>query len=265
MSGTSPSDLLAVAVEAARAAGHHALTHASRRREVAKFFKHDLKLVLDQESQDKAETVVRNHFPGHRILGEEGASEGEAGAPEWIIDPIDGTVNFSHGLTYWCSSVAVRVAGEVVAGATYAPVSDELFCATVDGPALCNGEPIHVSDVRELAEVVAFSGLEKTFDTDQSALEVVRAMAAHVRKIRLFGAAALDMCQVAAGRSEAFFQSGLFIWDVAAGALIVERAGGRAELLKRLDGGRYRYLITNGHVHDGLRSVIEKTLAALRV
>ena len=109
MSTPSPADLLACAVEAARAAGHHAVKNESRRGEVAQSLAHDVKLNLDTECQRKAEAVIRNAFPNHAMLGEEGASDGDASGPLWIIDPIDGTVNFSHGLTYWCSSIAVQV------------------------------------------------------------------------------------------------------------------------------------------------------------
>ena len=254
------SDLLRVATEAARAAGNHARKNESRRREAAQTFKHDIKLILDQESQQQAERVISHHFPTHSILGEE-SERGEAGAgPQWIIDPIDGTVNFSHGLPYWCSSVAVRIGEQVVAGCVYSPVLGETFTASLDQPSRCNDKPIHVSDVREAAGAIAVTGLEKTFDTHQGTLEITRAVALRVQKIRLMGAAALDICQIAAGRAEAFFESGVYLWDVAAAALIAEQAGGKAELMERIPGGRFRYLITNGHIHDELRGIVVKAL-----
>ena len=261
MSMPSPADLLACAVEAARAAGHHAVKNESRRGEVAQSLAHDVKLNLDTECQRKAEAVIRNAFPNHAMLGEEGASDGDASGPLWIIDPIDGTVNFSHGLTYWCSSIAVQVDGRMVAGAVYAPVMKELYTASVEGPALCNDRPIRVSDVSELSGVLALTGLEKTLGAHLGSLEVTRAVSLQVQKIRLFGAAALDLCHVACGRADAFFESGVYLWDIAAGGLIAERAGARVDHLKQLGKWRWRYLCTNGRIHDPLKDIIGQALA----
>src|ERR1700690_2741130 len=149
------SDLLACAVGAARAAGLHALQNEGRRGEVAQSLAHDVKLNLDTECQVKAEQVIRLAYPEHAILGEEGGAEGDAATPLWIIDPIDGTVNFSHGLSYWCSSIAVQIGGKMVAGAVYAPVLNELFTASSEQTACCNDEPISVSPISEISGVLA--------------------------------------------------------------------------------------------------------------
>ena len=258
MSIPSAADLLDCAVAAARAAGVHALQNENRRGEVAQSLAHDVKLNLDTECQHKAEQVIRRAFPDHAILGEEGGKEGDGKTPLWIIDPIDGTVNFSHGLSYWCSSIAVRVGEAMVAGAVYAPVLNELFTASTEQASQCNGRPISVSGLREMSGVLALTGLEKTFDAHLASLEVTRAVSVKVQKIRLYGAAALDLCQVAAGRAEAFFESGVYLWDVAAGGLIVERAGGRVEHLKKLDTYRTRYLSTNGHIHEEFKAILLK-------
>jgi myo-inositol-1(or 4)-monophosphatase len=262
METPSTSDLFACAVEAARAAGNHALANGSRRREVAAAFKHDVKLVLDSESQARAEQVIRHHFPSHAIIGEEGDTPAGDAVPSWIVDPIDGTVNFSHGLAHWCSSVAVRVGSRVVAGAVYAPALREMFTASAGEVARCNDRPIRVSDIARASDAIVLTGLEKTFEATQGTLEGLRSLALSVRKVRLMGAAALDICQVAAGRADGFYESGLYLWDVSAGALIVERAGGRAEKMNRVDAQRARYLITNGLIHGELRAVIEGTRAS---
>ena len=256
MNAPSPSDLLQCAVAAARAAGVHALQNEHRRGEVAQSFAHDVKLNLDTECQRKAEQVIRRAYPDHAILGEEGGGEGDGSKPLWIIDPIDGTVNFSHGLSYWCSSIAVQVGGAMVAGAVYAPVLNEMFTASTGQASQCNEKPISVSGVKEMSGVLALTGLEKTFDAHLASLEVTRAVSVKVQKIRLYGAAALDLCQVAAGRADAFFESGVYLWDVAAGGLIVERAGGRIEHLKQLGKYRTRYLSTNGHIHDEFKAIL---------
>lgn len=254
----SNADLLACAQAVAQASGRHALENRHRRREVAQAFRHDVKLQLDLECQRRAEEVILGAYPDHAILGEEGGAGASDGRPVWVVDPIDGTVNFSHGLPYWCTSIAVQVAGRTLAGVVYAPDLREVYAASVEVPATCNGQPIAVSDTAELGGVLALTGLEKTFDTDQGTLDVTRAVALSIQKVRLMGAAALDLCQVAAGHADAFFESGVYLWDVAAGALIVERAGGRVEVLQQVDAQRRRYLVSNGRIHDGLRAIIER-------
>ncbi|MEM7395944.1 MAG: inositol monophosphatase family protein, partial [Verrucomicrobiota bacterium] len=120
------NDLLACAVEAARRAGDHAQSQSHRRHEVLQRFDHDVKLNLDREAQDKAEEVIQHHFPHHAILGEEGEVAGESGEWRWVIDPIDGTVNFAHQMPLWCSSVAIQKNKKSVAGAVYVPPLNEL-------------------------------------------------------------------------------------------------------------------------------------------
>ena len=136
MAMASPSNqaLLETATRAAHEAGLHALREAHRANEYHALLPHDLKLVLDKESQDVAETHILSRFSTHAIVGEEGSTLSSTSPWEWIIDPIDGTVNFAHGSSYWCSSVAVRHQGEIVAGAVYAPVLDQLYTAPENSP-----------------------------------------------------------------------------------------------------------------------------------
>jgi myo-inositol-1(or 4)-monophosphatase len=259
---------LACAVAAARAAGDHALRHARRRTETLRAFAHDVKLRLDRECQQAAERVIRTRFPGHTILGEEDAAEAAAGAasdaPVWIVDPIDGTVNFSHGLPFWCASVGVRQDGRVAAGAVYAPAMRELYTASLDTPALRNGVPIRVSRVAALRRALIMTGLDKSMDPARPPFEVFRAVSAAVQKARVVGTAALDLCRVAAGQADGYFESGIYVWDVAAAGLIVERAGGRAETLAALPGHRISYLASNGRLHAALRRVVLGAMPACR-
>lgn len=257
MSTPSATDLLACAIEAAKAAGNHAIREASRRSEILSLAAHDVKLQLDKECQQRAEEVVRSAYPDHAILGEEGSSDGAEGAPRWVIDPIDGTVNFFHGLTYWCSSVAVQVGDQTLAGVVYAPVSGEVFAAQVGKPALRNGEPIQVSRTPSLESTLALTGLEKSVNQESRALEVLRTVSLRIQKVRLLGAAALDVCQVASGRADAFFEQGINLWDIAAGDLIVQQAGGRTEVLQPRPNNRMRYLCSNGLVHDALKELLQ--------
>ena len=257
MSLPAIADLLAVAVATARAAGEHALRHQARRQDAVVRTAHDVKLVLDHECQAVAEGVIRGAFPHHHFLGEEGGSVGDGSQPLWIVDPIDGTVNFSHGIPYWCSSVAVQIAGRVVAGAVYAPVLNHMYAASEVSPATCNGEPIRVSDTQALDRALVLTGVERNFDQYPESNQVVNGVVSRIQKLRLMGAAALDLCMVADGRADAFYESGLNVWDVAAAAHIVERAGGFTEVLVRLPNGRLRFIASNAHLREPFRQLLQ--------
>ena len=259
----SSADLLKAAHAAALAAGQHAWRNRERRSEVVAAFAHDVKLRLDVESQEVAESVLRQHYPRHHIRGEESAASDAApenAACEWIIDPIDGTVNFSHGLPLWCCSVAVRAGGRMRAGVVYAPALDECYSATDDGPAECNGRRLKVSAVDSLAAALVMTGLDKGIDPRLPPFEIFRTLSVSVQKARIMGVAALDLCRVAAGQADAYFENGIYLWDIAAAGLIVERAGGRSETLVELDGGRLRHLASNGHIHEALRNLLQSVI-----
>jgi len=253
-------DLLECATACARAAGNHALANWSRRSEVCQAFAHDVKLRLDVECQAQADAVIRVRFPAHEILGEETVPDRpRAGPPAefvWIVDPIDGTVNFSHGFPVWCCSVAVQRRGEVVAGVVYAPALAALYQVTLDGPALCNGSPLRVSAVDSLASALVFTGMDKNFDPALPPYALFERLAARTQKARIVGAAALDLCQVAAGHGDGYFEAGIYLWDVAAAGLMVRRAGGRAEILGHQPGNRLRFLATNGRIHEALKNLV---------
>lgn len=256
MSGVPSGDLLACAVEAVRRAEAHAMANLSRRNEVIELLQHDVKLALDHECQRIIEDVIRSAYPDHEILGEEGNRAGADQRYRWIVDPIDGTINFSHGLPYWCHSVAVQVGGETVAAAVLAPPVQELYAASVDTPAVCNDEPIHVSDTLTLARSLILTGLERNFDQHPQSVEVARAVTRAVQKMRLCGAAALDLCQLACGRADGFYESGIHLWDVAAGEFLVRRAGGVCQNLAQLSDVKCRYLATNGKIHEELIALL---------
>jgi myo-inositol-1(or 4)-monophosphatase len=257
----NPGDLLACAIEAARVAGEHALRNTHRRSEALAAPRHDVKLKLDVECQSRAEEVIRSAFPGHALLGEEDAAgrpSGRASAYEWIIDPIDGTVNFSHGLPLWCCSIGVRRGADVVAGAVYAPAIRELYAASVDTPSVCNDAPIHVSTLEALDRAVVFTGTNKDASSVEASLARFNRIAQAVQRARIMGSAALDLCMVARGQAEGYFERGIFIWDVAAGGLIVRQAGGRSETVAELEEGRLEFLATNGRIHEALRRVVRQ-------
>jgi len=253
--------LLECATAAAQAAGQHALTNWKRRWEVHRAFKHDVKLQLDIEAQAKAQEIIRARFPGHAILAEEDDPASHHARPRspfrWIIDPIDGTVNFSHGFPIWCSSVAVEYKGEVVAGAVYAPALGNLYQAAIGRPALCDGTEIKVSDVNTLDAAIVFTGLDKSVDPSLPPFALFERIAANTQKARIIGSAALDMCQVAAGHGDGYFEAGIYLWDIAAGSLIVRQAGGQTELLGYQSDNRLRFLATNGRIHAALKQLVD--------
>lgn len=260
----STHELLECARAAAQAAAGHAAGNTARRGESIAILRHDVKLCLDVEAQDHAERVIRQRFPDHLILGEESKNAHAAPTPdayEWIIDPIDGTVNFTHGLPQWCTSIAVRQGSRVLAGVVYAPMARELFTATADGPATMNGQPISVSSVDHLDQSIVMTGLDKNIASSIPPFAIFHKLATHTQRVRIMGAAALDICHVANGTADAYFESGIYIWDVAAAGLIVQRAGGAAGVLRQLDQQRLMFLASNGRIHPAMSRLIEETIA----
>lgn len=255
MNKPTPSDLLSVCIAAARRTGHHALEHIARREECLEHFDHDIKLVLDRECQTVAETYIQSRFPDHTILGEEGVVRG-AQEFEWIIDPIDGTANYTRGLPGWCCSVAVRRNQNVLAGCVYVPLVDECFTATSDGPAELNGAPIHCAPPTTLPDATFFGGFAK--DVDPRAVALFGDLAPRVNKLRLIGCAAIDLCHVACGRSDGYYEPGLYIWDFAAAGLIAQRAGAQQSLWPREEAHYCRYLCSTPSIHAPLRALIER-------
>ncbi len=262
----SPAVLLSTAVKAAQTAGNHALANRHRKSETVLVAAHDVKLKLDLECQAIAMDIVRTAFPDHAILAEESADKGQPahnpkGSPyTWIIDPIDGTVNSTHGLPWWCCSVAVNYEGITMAGAVYAPATDELFTAARGGVATCNGKPLAVSGVKTLKEAMILTGLDQKLTSTMGRLELFRSIADNVQKARVMGAAALDMCRVAGGQADGYFEGGVYTWDVAAAGLIVEMAGGRAEKLGEPTPHQVLYMATNGHIHDEFKALVTSRL-----
>lgn len=253
--------LLECAVAAVEAAGTHAMENLHRRREMLKVALHDVKLKLDVECQERIVEVIRSCFPEHAILGEEALDEHPLGTEgeglQWVVDPIDGTVNFSHGYPLWCSSVAVRRGEEMLAGAVYAPMLDKLFTATVDGPATCNSDAIHVSEVDTMAEAIVFTGTNQVIPPGWRKWELFERIAARAQRPRIDGVAALDLCHVACGLGDGYIESGIYIWDTAAAGLIVRRAGGMAEKLRDLEGGAMIFAASNGSIQEELRGLVE--------
>jgi myo-inositol-1(or 4)-monophosphatase len=228
--GFEMTDYLTAAMEAAHAAGGLLRAHFERPLAVDANEAHDIKLELDRRTQELIEGLLLGRFPGHAFLGEEGM-KGAAGSPyEWIVDPIDGTVNFFYGIPHFAISIALRHAGKIVTGVIYDPMRDELWAADEDGPATMNGHKIRVSERTLLSDAIISVGVAKTAESIESGLAQFGRLVRSVKKCRMMGSAALDIAYVANGRLDAYIESQISIWDIAAGWLILERAGGKVDL-----------------------------------
>jgi myo-inositol-1(or 4)-monophosphatase len=272
---------LASAAAAACEAGDLMRRNWRKNKIVNATYAHDLKLDLDVRCQKLITQKLRRDFPGISILGEEGVTGNPEAADRWVVDPIDGTVNFAYGIPHACVSIALqRIAilsgGDVptkrerkqtvhtgkgaafepegavtfrtVLGVVYDPFCDELWTAIEGKPAQLNGRTIQVSNRRKLAECVISLGFGKHDAALQKLLPDFQKLAYRVRKIRVMGAAALDLVYVASGRLDAYLESGVRLWDIAAGGFILERAGGEFwhRPIPRLDAFQIR--AHNGHL-----------------
>lgn len=233
-----------------------------------KYSPHDLVTEVDKGSESLIRKLIQTHFPHHSFLGEEGVEPGpEASAKAlqdmsgaeylWIVDPVDGTTNFVHGFPFFSVSVALAYKGEVIVGVVYDPSRDELFVAEKGKGAYLKGRPMRVSNEARLLDSLVASGFPA--DRDYALpinMDGVRAIAPKVRNIRIAGSAALHMAYVAAGRLSGFWEIGLNAWDMAAGTLLIEEAGGR---VTDTAGAPYQLAVrnviaTNGRIHDELQS-----------
>jgi len=252
---------LAAAVEAARRAGSLMRRNLGCAKKINSRSRHDIKLELDVRCQKIIETILLGAFPGSGLLGEEGMA-GVAGAElRWVVDPIDGTVNFTFGVPHACVSIALQERGaragdySTVIGVVYDPFCDELWTAARGAPARLNGKIIHVSRRNELALAMVAIGFAKVADSLRENLPVFSVLVRRALKIRMTGSAALALVYVASGRFDAYLESGIHIWDIAAGGFIVERAGG--EFWRQPIAGRYRYrmLANNGLLREKVQRV----------
>ena len=242
---------LAVAIEAARAAGDLLRSHFIKPRVVNAATAHDLKLEVDLLAQNLIAKILLERFPGHALYGEEGVVGDQSSAHQWVVDPLDGTVNFFYGIPHFCVSIALRVGGEVIVGVIFDPIRDEMWSGEKGRAPLLNGRPARVSERANLAEAIVSIGLAKTSATIDAGLPLLQEMVHRVRKCRMLGSAALDLAYVACGRLDAYIEQGISLWDIAAGALLVEGAGGRVELKPRPDlADKFSIIASNGRLDE---------------
>lgn len=221
---------LEAAVAAAREAGEVLRENFESDLHVDEMLEHDIKLRLDVECQDLITRRLLDAFPHHAIYGEEGIAGDQDSDHQWIVDPIDGTVNFFYGIPHFCISIALRVGDELVVGAIYDPTLDEMFAVDHEGPATRNGTPVSPSRREELGQAVVTVGFSKTKEGMDAGLARYKKVAYQVRKTRMLGSAALALAYIACGRLDAYIEEQISIWDIAAGKIMVERGGGRIEM-----------------------------------
>ena len=218
----------------------------------------DLVTAADRASEVLIRERIRQQFPSHDVLGEEQGLSDQGGDYRWYVDPLDGTTNFAHGYPVFCVSMALEHRGDDqsrrIAGVVYDPTRDELFTAELGKGAHLNGAPIHVSKAAQLKECLVATGFPSHKRHKNPNIHFYRQITLRTHGVRRAGSAALDLCNVASGRFDGFWEFNLNPWDTAAGALIVEEAGGK---VSRFDGSAFELdsretLASNGLVHDAL-------------
>jgi myo-inositol-1(or 4)-monophosphatase len=257
---------LACAVEAARQAGELMRRNRGSRKIINEQSQHDIKLELDVRCQKLIERTLLSAFPDSAVLGEEGVA-GRAGSDfRWVVDPIDGTVNFTYGIPHACVSIALQQQAastaefQTIVGVVYDPFCDEIWTGTAGGPARLNGKVIHASRRTALEEAIVAIGFSKSEKSLNENLPAFNALVRRVRKVRMMGAAALSLAYVASGRFDAYIESGVSLWDIAAAGLILECAGGEFWHHPIGDSGQYRMLANNAL----LRAKLEKVIRAAK-
>ncbi len=250
---------LAAAAQAALRAGAIQRAHLGQDIEVRHKGAIDIVTKVDRACEDAIVSVIRERFPDHDIVTEETDLARTGSRFVWFTDPLDGTTNYAHGYPFFCSSVALTIAGEVVAGAVFDPVKEELFTAEKAGGSYVNGARLRVSSSADLLQSLLVTGFPYDVQSDlEGKLRLFSRFMGAARAVRRDGAAALDLCYVAAGRYDGFWEERLQPWDMMAGKLIVEEAGGR---VSRFDGtplgtSADELLATNGALHAAMMEVL---------
>jgi len=243
---------LTTAIKAARAAGQvmHTNWHKPKRVNCAEA--NDIKLELDVRCQALIEKTLAAVFPQIPVLGEEG-STGDTGAEyRWVIDPIDGTVNYFFGMPHAAVSIALEHHKKSVVGVIYDPFTDEIWTTTKGQPTRLNGKIVRVSNRSKLKEAVVALGFSKSQDNMEKCLPHFNRLARRTKKIRIMGSAALELVYVACGRLDAYVERTINLWDVAAGSLLVENAGGEFYVLPAPH-GKLRMCADNGKLRKKLQ------------
>jgi myo-inositol-1(or 4)-monophosphatase len=255
-------EYLDFAIELARAGGDVLKHYMTREKQVELKSRANLVTIADKESEALVIQRIKERYPNHAILAEESGPSG-SGEGKWIIDPLDGTTNFAHQYPFFCVSVAFEQRGEILCGAVYDPLRDEMFSGARGLGSFVNGQQLRVSDTEKLGSALVMTGFPYTVrEKIRVAMSQFEAFILESQAVRRGGSAALDLCYVALGRCDGFWEMDLHPWDTAAGKVILEEAGG---LLTDFSGNSFspymrEILASNGKIHREMTSVLEKTL-----
>ncbi len=248
---------LSLATELAREAGALALSmRAGVATEGTKSSPTDVVTAADKAVERLLLEALAARRPADGVLGEEGASRPSRSGATWVIDPIDGTVNFLYGIPQWAVSIGVEVAGAAVVGVVFDPSKGELWQGVRDGGSVLDGAVLRCSDVEDLGQALVCTGFGYDGRRRAAQARLLPALLPAVRDIRRFGAGALDLCAVAAGRADAYFEQGLSPWDLSAGALIAREAGALVTGLRGRGPGYDMVLAAGAGVHGLLHELL---------
>jgi myo-inositol-1(or 4)-monophosphatase len=256
--------MIDVAIEAATTAGKFLRQNVGKIKSIEKKGGEDRNLVteIDKGSEAIIISMIHRRFPGHDILAEEsGATMGHASDYRWVIDPLDGTTNFTHGLPVFCVSIGLEHKGELIAGVVYDPNAEELFTAERGAGAFLNGKKIRVSSRETLKESLLVTGFPYNIaENPNNAVEHFVNFLMKAQAVRRMGSAAIDLAYVAAGRFDAFWEVALHPWDMAAGVLLVKEAGGMVSDFGGKEFNIYNpeMLSSNGKVHGEMVEILGK-------
>ncbi|MBP6002797.1 MAG: inositol monophosphatase [Pyrinomonadaceae bacterium] len=253
--------MLNFAIETARDAGQVLLEKFGRKINITK--KGDINLVTEADLASEALIIerIKSYFPKHSILAEEAGNAvmiGDGTTWKWIIDPLDGTTNFAHGYPCFCVTIALEHDGEIVLGVTFDPTRNELFAAERGRGASLNGKPIRVSETEELGNALIVTGFPYDIKDRENFARHLTDFLLSSRGVRRDGSAAIDLAYVACGRFDGFWEEGLNAWDVAAGVLLIEEAGGQVSYY---DGSQFSVYTppicaSNGLIHSQMLKIL---------
>ena len=255
-------DIFKLAKKIAQGAGAIQRRHLGRIKNIR--FKGDINLLteVDQACEKFIIDKIKAHYPDHDILAEEsGTSYSQSSDYRWIIDPLDGTTNYAHGYPFFGVSIGLEYRGKIVCGVVYDPIRDELFSAVKDKGADLNGKPICVSKNQSLKKSLLATGFAyNVHETEIDNLDHFSNFIKTAQAVRRDGTAALDLCYVACGRFDGYWELGLWPWDVAAGYLIVEEAGGRVTQFRGMSFDVYgkEIVASNGLIHDEMKTSLAR-------
>ena len=255
--------MINVAIEAAREAGQFLKESVGKVRtiEIKEGEERNMVSEIDRGSEERIIRIIRRHYPTHGILGEESGSSTPGADYKWVIDPLDGTTNFLHGLPVFSVTIGIEYRGEIIAGVVYDPNQDILYTAEKGSGAYMNGERMHVSKTEKLINSLLMTGFP--YDVARNPGHTVEHFVSFLMEagaVRRFGSAAIDLCYVAAGKLDGFWEVNLNPWDMAAGVLMVKEAGGTLSDFEGSPLSIYdkKVVASNGVIHSAMLGVLAK-------